>query len=272
MNAELQFWKTLAILLGLCLLATVVFVGVPGLDIKVSSLFTDENGRFFLARNGFANALRSVFVWTITFSIVFALIMFLGSFYRSNRLKIHRNVWAFACAAFALGPGLLVNGMLKEYWGRARPQQIVEFGGRLDFSSAFQISDQCVQNCSFVSGEGSAAATLAVVLLMLIGRDPHIFARGRASISIIVLAVLCAFLRVAFGRHFASDTIFAILFCTILALLLYRAFQIETHRRQFNLPNIAADFRSGLPFWSDAWKGAVRQVRRLSDAVAARGK
>ena len=44
-----------------------------------------------------------------------------------------------------LGPGLLVNVVLKDNsTGRARPSQVLEFGGSHQFSSPFEISQHAI--------------------------------------------------------------------------------------------------------------------------------
>ncbi len=273
MNSELEFWKTLAVLLSICLFTTVLFVGLPGIDLWISSLFTNDSGRFFLNWNPYVRFLRSVFIWLITAGIVFSLLMYLTSFYEPGRLKVHRNVWAFVCSSFLLGPGLLVNGILKEYWGRARPQQVLEFGGDANFSSAFSISDQCMQNCSFVSGEGSAAATFAAVLIILIGKNDRVFAWKPLSWLIVAAAGVAAMLRIVLGRHFTSDTIFAILFCTLICVLLYRLFDINRHRREFTVAGVWSDAAGSFPgAYFHAWSSSVKYVRRFAGGVAERAR
>ncbi|MFI4988102.1 MAG: hypothetical protein ACHQF3_11740, partial [Alphaproteobacteria bacterium] len=68
---------------------------------------------------------------------------------------LERAAVVYLLAVFLLGPALLVNGVLKEDWGRARPAQIREFGGDKLYTPPLSIADQCRHNCSFVSGEAS---------------------------------------------------------------------------------------------------------------------
>ena len=107
-----------------------------------------------------------------------------------------------ALAAFLLGPGLLVNAFLKDYWGRPRPGSTDIFGGDLPFVPAGQWSDACADNCSFVSGEGSAIFWLVCLIPLL----PPAWRRG-GGIAIVAIAVFTAGLRVAFGGHYLSDVV-----------------------------------------------------------------
>ena len=45
----------------------------------------------------------------------------------------YRDRCAFLALVLALGPGLIVNGLLKPNWNRPRPCDITEFGGTVDF-------------------------------------------------------------------------------------------------------------------------------------------
>ena len=59
----------------------------------------------------------------------------------------------FLLLSLALGPGLLVNTVLKDHWGRARPAQIDGIRRRSQhFTPALVPADQCARNCSFPAG------------------------------------------------------------------------------------------------------------------------
>ena len=109
-----------------------------------------------------------------------------------------------AIFAAALGPGLITNAFLKENWGRPRPFVTEMFGGEFPYVPPGTISSYCQTNCSFVSGEASAAFWMLVLCLFFAGRR-----RNRIGLFIAVLAFAIAFLRVAFGRHFFSDIFMA---------------------------------------------------------------
>ena len=66
-----------------------------------------------------------------------------------------------------VGSGIIANWYFKDQWGRARPVHITEFGGDKIFTRAFVKSDQCERNCSWISGESSAAFSFLVGTLIL---------------------------------------------------------------------------------------------------------
>ena len=100
-----------------------------------------------------------------------------------------------------MASGFLVNGILKSMWGRARPIQIEAFGGDADFTRAWQVSDNCLSNCSFVSGEASSAAWMVAVVVLMV---PAPWRRW-ALPAVIAYAAALSLNRLAFGGHFLSD-------------------------------------------------------------------
>jgi lipid A 4'-phosphatase len=132
-----------------------------------------------------------------------------------SRLLVRPRATLFVLATFALGPGLIVNGILKEHWGRARPRALSEFGGDAIFSPAWWISDQCARNCSFVSGEAAAAFCL-VALVFLVRKEQ----RPAMLVFTLSFAATVSLTRIAVGAHFLSDVLIAwlITLCVMIAL------------------------------------------------------
>ena len=110
---------------------------------------------------------------------------------------------AFVVLAGALGPGLVVNSGFKENWQRARPYQVEAFGGTQQFSRATVMTDQCNNNCSFVSGHVACGIFLAS--MMLVDRKRRI-AWGAAGIA---AGLTIGFARMADGAHWLSDVLWA---------------------------------------------------------------
>jgi len=216
--------RTLIAWLGAVVAAAAVFALWPGIDRWVTALFF-RDGAFPLADLAALNLLRHA-LWDLSIAVFLAaLLLALWTAWRGPVAGIGLRVWVFVTGLYLLGPGLLVNGLLKNNWGRARPAQVTDFGGQADFTPFWQIADQCQSNCSFVSGEGSAAVALAIsVFVIVAAMRPSLPAAWRRTIQ--ALAVLAAaaglFQRLATGRHFLSDTVFAALFVIGIALALDR--------------------------------------------------
>jgi lipid A 4'-phosphatase len=125
----------------------------------------------------------------------------------------------FIALATALGPGLLVNTVLKDHWGRARPAQIEAFGGPHTFTAAPLVSDQCPKNCAFVSGHAALGFSLvSFAFLLPAGRR-----RRNAVLAAIGFGAVVGLARIAGGRHFLSDVVDAGFLVSGLSWLLYQA-------------------------------------------------
>ncbi len=208
----------LAVLLGASL---TVFTLWPGLDLWVSGLFYVPGEGFAMARSGVLEAVRVAIRWS-TVTLFFVALFAWPATAVLRRPAVPGRVWGVIAGVYLLGPGLLVNGVLKEWWGRARPAQVQPFGGDRTFTPAWRITDQCATNCSFVSGEGAGAAAFAVAVVLLAPALPHRWRRLSVAVAVAV-AALGGALRVVTGRHFASDTVIAVLMVALIATLLSRA-------------------------------------------------
>jgi lipid A 4'-phosphatase len=122
----------------------------------------------------------------------------------------------FLAVSLALGPGLLVNVGLKNHWGRPRPGRIAQFGGDERFVPWWQPDGGCEKNCSFVSGEASAAFW-AIAPAALTPPQWRPLAYGAA----LTFGGAISLSRMVTGGHFLSDTIFAGVFTFIIIWLTY---------------------------------------------------
>lgn len=230
-------------LLGATLAVSALFVAIPALDLWVAAQFWDE-GRGTWRGNVPAFVLLRDIARTSTYLVATAaLFMMVAAFVLRGAMASGWRVWAFLVSTVLVGPGLIVNGFLKSQSGRARPANLSEFGGSSEFTPAYQFTDQCLQNCSFVSGEASMMAAVAIPLLAL--SMPQLSSPGRwLAVSTGVMAMAgTGMLRVMKGRHFLSDVVLAVLFTALVALLLYWLFDIARARSGFRLKLILRDLR-----------------------------
>jgi lipid A 4'-phosphatase len=194
------------------------FILWPDFDISISEKFYDASAQiFFLKGNVIIESIYQ-FTHVITVSILLTLVfMIMGSFiikkpYFSDR----RKVFIYLLCACLLGPGLMVNLVLKDNWGRPRPRQTLEFGGDKEFQPPFSPNFECQTCRSFVSGHASMGFYFFSFALL---------ARRKTWLVAPILAggVIGA-VRIAQGGHFFSDVLFSgwvVWFCS---LLLYHWF------------------------------------------------
>lgn len=219
MNMPTQIYTRLLLwLLASTLIVSVIFTAFPQLDIAFSALFYRQG--FWLGESVALEWLRQGLIW---FMYAFALGC-LAALVLAGVRRRPAKALGFTVLTILLGPLLLVNGILKSYWGRARPIEISQFGGEKTFTPAYHLSDQCSTNCSFTSGEGAGIATAAILIGFLAW--PWLSLRGRwvSGAALAALVLVGAGLRVVTGKHFLSDTLLSILFCALVAALVYRLF------------------------------------------------
>jgi lipid A 4'-phosphatase len=116
----------------------------------------------------------------------------------------------FLIMSLALGPGLLVNVVLKEGWARPRPGMVTQFGGDYTFMPWWDPRGACDSNCSFVSGETSAAVWMAAPAILA---PPPWSYVALAAAGLYGIAFAC--IRLLAGGHFLSDVIFAAIFTSL---------------------------------------------------------
>lgn len=210
------------------LAAVMLFVGAPSVDLAISGLFFRAGAGFTVIGNPFWEFLRQR-IWDV------AIIVFLFSIFAAWRaaqrgqpvLGLRARIWGYVAALYLVAPILLVNLFLKAHSGRARPANVQEFGGERLFTPAGVFTDQCASNCSFVSGEVSAAVVLGLALWLAAGLWRGRIAGWAVAYLRVVALIIPAFIilqRVSTGRHFSSDAIFAALMTLTLAWGLHAVF------------------------------------------------
>lgn len=200
------------------LLGLVIVTAWPSADLAASGLFFDTS--------------LSVFPWTAKPAMqdlnelavhgarVLGLLLLVGVaialIRHSSFLKLSRREWAFLLIALLVGPGLVANLVLKDYWGRARPHDVREFAGDSTFTPALVPTDQCDNNCSFVAGDGSFGFYLtAFGFIASAKRRRGLFWVGMAAGAVFGGA------RLMMGAHFLSDVLFSALVVIAINTLLY---------------------------------------------------
>jgi len=194
------------------MLAALLLSKFPAIDLQISRLFFDKAFPLREWWQVWMHEGLNYFLWLSMGSVV--------AIYLFNRLS-KRHLWAIdgkkVCYLFLvliLGAGLIVNVILKDNFGRARPRDIEEFGGSKHFTPAFVISRECNSNCSFSSGD-AAGGFFSLALVMALSRRRRMLAAAAAFGALVSLS------RVASGAHFFSDTVASFFVMLIVADVLY---------------------------------------------------
>lgn len=206
------FWWIIGSCVALALLPT----AWTTLDLQAAALF--------LGPDAYNNVFRWWWVELINLYVpaVFRILVFaaLGAWIWASispKGKPWRLALAFVVLAGTLGPGLVVNSGFKDNWQRSRPYQVQAFGGTQQFTRAAVMTDQCNNNCSFVSGH--VACGFFLVSLMLVDRKRRVLwgATGVAA------GLTIGFARMADGAHWLSDVLWASPITLLTSWLVWKA-------------------------------------------------
>lgn len=210
-------WLTM--LTRLVVIASFFFMIVPATDIIVSAWFADGTGNFPLSDNQHLLALRDlhrVLPAIIIPALLLAVVV--QALFRPRWLLAPYKL-LFIISVYAIGSFVIVH-LLKYLVGRARPNEILEFGGSMLFSPAWQIANSCYNNCSFPSGESASAMAMLSIPLVL---------RGAYRLPLLALTALFAFIcslnRIMMGAHFLSDVMLSWLFVAVTMAWLWPVFE-----------------------------------------------
>ena len=184
-------------------LISIIFLTVgSSLDLFVSKLFYKGNKVFIL--QSFSNITflaRDVF---LPFLVLYILVLPIISMYTPIK-KIYfgfkfklKNI-LFLWATSFINIILIINLLLKNLWGRARPNDILALDGSEDFTPWYQISDSCASNCSFVSGDASVGFSLITLFFLTKNKNFYWLA--------LISGLFLGSIRILEGGHFLSDVI-----------------------------------------------------------------
>ena len=122
-----------------------------------------------------------------------------------------------------LGPGLVVNGILKEHWGRPRPADLKQFGSTEQYRHFWNPGGRGCGK-SFVCGHCAIAfSTCSVVALYPI----HPVVASVGLVSGMLYGLLMSLARISQGGHFSTDAVWsAVIVLSLITVLYYFVFRI----------------------------------------------
>jgi len=201
---------------------TLVFL-VTNLDMEIEKMFyASGRGWFLKDANPWAFFYRYGNIPGL-FLASLGLLGFIFSFFYRGLLHF-RKLGLFLCLVMLLGPGLVVNAAFKHHWGRPRPRQVQEFGGKQRYLTVWQKGIEG-EGKSFPSGHASVGFYLFAPFFFL--------RRNRKGWGILFLGLGISYGlfmgvgRMVQGGHFPSDVLWAGGFTYFTALILSCFFRFE---------------------------------------------
>ncbi len=204
-------------------------------------------------------------------SVLALLFWFIATF--TGYQRCNRRVFAFISLLMILGPGLVINAIFKEYWGRPRPRQIIEFGGQREHVPPLVMGEFVAMERyekMLESSRGAAEWDILRNLYHLKGKY-NSFPNGHASAGFFMMfpyfiyrhrsrVVAFAWLlggssfgllmgvgRMAQGGHFASDTLWAGAMVYLTGTVLYHVLHLRETEFRFHDLIAAIPFRQKPP-------------------------
>jgi lipid A 4'-phosphatase len=208
--------------------AAIFFFLFPGIDLQIARHFYVGERHFI---GGTETALRAL---RLAFNVLFdgtcaltALGLIVTRNGRRAWLNLTQQKWLYLALCLLVGPLVVTNLGLKDHWGRARPRDVIEFGGDKAFTPPLTPSLQCEYNCSFVSGEASSAYIVFFAAAFLFSANAlFLILLG------IVMGSLAGFVRMTEGGHFLSDVVFAGILMAVTAAAIQMLFDELTSARR----------------------------------------
>ena len=210
------YLKTLTLMLAL----SIIFFLFPNIDITVSGLFFGQDGRFLASeQDWFIYFIRKMILPLLALLVFFIPIAAAVKQYIYGEKILNKPLrdWTYLFSCLVLGTGVIVNSIFKSFWGRARPNDTLVFGGEQPFTIPWLNVDYCEANCSFVSGDVSFFTLSLAILLIFNKQSWNIFAYSAI--------ILISLLRIMEGDHFLSDTIMSFIITYVAIRVLYDLFQ-----------------------------------------------
>lgn len=205
------------------LLVATTLIGLFDLDRQLARLAYDPGTGWKLKDHWLVQFLYDYATWPAIVIASVAGVLWIGcAFYRPLWSRYRPLI--YAGMVIGLGPGLMVNTLFKGYYGRPRPAEMIEFGGRKEFTPVWQPS--------LASGSRSFPSGHAAMGFFWIGFAFYYRGRNRRrALGFALLALLHGGImgwgRMVQGGHWLSDVLWAAGFVYLAAWILYRRLRLS---------------------------------------------
>ena len=209
-------FSVIKILYFLLLLLSVILAVYPATDIGFSNIFYRGDNQFLVQHYLVGKAyyyefvvrdvlMPLIVVFLLFFPIIIKFSNYLKNKFRAYDFKIMDIFFIWISALIVSG---VVSAVLKNLWGRARPVDTTIFDGDKIFTPWTYYSTQCLDNCSFVSGDASVG--FFIVCYYYITKNNKFFYFS------IVAGMFIGIVRIGAGAHFLSDILMSFVVVNII--------------------------------------------------------
>ncbi|MCP5488927.1 MAG: phosphatase PAP2 family protein [Verrucomicrobia bacterium] len=157
--------------------------------------------------------------------------------YLKPTLRPLRIYLLYGVLVLVIGPGILANFVLKENWGRPRPDQITDFGGRWDYHDVFEPGTPG-KGKSFPCGHATVGFSLMAGYLVFRQSRPRL---GRWMLwTGLFFGTLLGISRMVGGAHFATDVLWSGYLIYLVSWVLYYPVMTIPYRETSPNPDLMA--------------------------------
>ena len=206
--------REIAILVVLVCLTTPVF-WLTDLDLKLASFFYHENTQAnpWIWQNWWLCRLLYRYAYDFTLLVAIGCVIIILVSYFLPNLTVLRRPATYLLLVIAIGPGLVVNLIFKDHWGRPRPAHVTAFGGPHHYIPPLQIGSTGEK--SFTCGHCSVGFAMFGMFFLSKKRKKFYFALT------LCLGGILGLTRMSAGGHFVSDILWSGYLVFFVAWLLY---------------------------------------------------
>ncbi|QPK64278.1 phosphatase PAP2 family protein [Methylomonas sp. LL1] len=203
------------LVLLLLAVATTVLFWLTDLDYRAAAVFyrPDPSGQVWPLQHWWP--LKLLYDYAFPFTVISgltALMVYVAGHYHAYSRRFRRRA-LYILLVILIGPGLLVNLVFKDHWGRPRPVHIEQFGGEYQYVPPLKLGH--TPDKSFVCGHCSVGYAFFVLYFLSQNHKPLYF------LLTLVLAWTMGFTRMTSGGHFVSDILWSGYLVFLVAFALY---------------------------------------------------
>jgi lipid A 4'-phosphatase len=191
-------------------------IAVFKLDIQLQQSFFNNHDWYLAQKQPWAWLYKYGTLPGIALAVI-SMIVFVTS-YVYYRWIAWRKYTLFILLSLLIGPGIIINSIFKDHWGRPRPRQIQEFGGKWNYHELWQ-PGIAGKGKSFPCGHSSMGFYLVTLYYLFRRRNKWV---GNSALAVaIIYGTMIGIARMIQGGHFASDVVWSAGFTFLTAEILY---------------------------------------------------
>jgi lipid A 4'-phosphatase len=156
--------------------------------------------------------------------IIAGIMLVFGFFYKA--LRCYRLRCIFVILLLIIGPGIIINSIFKEHWGRPRPRECIVFNGDMHFEYVGTPNFNNEGGNSFPSGHASMGFFMFFPFFLY-----RAYRKNKKAILWLfvglIFGALMSYARIFQGGHFTSDCLWAGGFDYLTAAVLYYALKLR---------------------------------------------